>query len=587
MTGILKKSIVLGLAATSIAGLLADETLKLGETLDSFSLYDTQRRARSLEDYADAKAIAVVFGTTECPLVNLYLPTLKTLHKLYHPQGTALLMVNPDPGDSFNRVAGHAWEHQLPFPVLKDFDQALAQRLGATRTPEVFLFDADRQLVYRGRIDDQYTVTHRRPVAGSLDFSNALDQVLAGKDVTRTATKATGCVIDYAANNFADKELTFTKDIAPIVSAKCLECHRKGQVGQISFTTYGQVKRFSKTIREVVSEQRMPPWHADPDYGTFMNNRSLTDDQRNQFVAWIDQGCPQGEGPATADRGDDLASWSIGEPDLILTMPEEQKVPASGVVDYRYVTVDPGFTEDVWIQAAEAKPGNAEVVHHVIAYIIEPGRRVFDRDGETAILVGWAPGDMPAEYPVGVARRIAAGSKIRFELHYTPNGEETVDLSQVGIKFAPDRPQREIHTNIMWQRELRIPPGTARHAETSTYTFRDDAQILSLMPHMHLRGVAAKYVLDRPDGKRETLLSVPSYDFNWQSVYRFEKPISVPKGARLTVTGVWDNSADNPNNPDASRSVPWGEQTWDEMLNGWVDFIYDNPVNEREVAIVP
>ena len=586
MTGSLKNLIALGLVVTSIASPLADQPLKFGETLDSFSLYDTQRRARSLDDYESAKAVAVIFGTTECPLVNLYLPTLKTLHQQYHPKGTALLMVNPDPGDSFNRVAGHAWEHQLPFPVLKDFDQKLARRLGASRTPEVFLFDEDRQLVYRGRIDDQYTVTHRRPVAGTHDFRQALDQVLAGEVVSQRRTKATGCVIDYASNSYDGEKLTYTEDIASMVASKCLECHRKGQVGQISFTTYRQVKRFSKTIREVISEQRMPPWHADPEYGVFMNNRSLSDDQRDRFIAWIDQGCPEGEGVTTAGGDEVSAPWSIGTPDLILEMPEEQVVPASGVVDYRYVTIDPGFTEDVWIQAAEAKPGNAEVVHHVIAYIVEPGKRVFDRDGETAILVGWAPGDMPAEYPEGVARRIAAGSEIRFELHYTPNGKETTDLSRVGIKFASDRPQREIHTNIMWQRELRIPPGVPRHSESSTYTFRDDAQILSLMPRMHLRGVAARYLLQLPDGKQKTLLSVPSYDFNWQSVYRFEKPIPVPKGAQLTVTGVWDNSADNPNNPDASRTVPWGEQTWDEMLNGWVDFVYDRPLNDREVAVV-
>ncbi len=563
---------------------VSGKPLEIGAPLPEFSLYDTQRRLRSAEDYGQSKALALVFASTECPLVKLYVPTLKELATRYESQGVQFVMINADPGDSFNRVAGHAWEQKLPFPVLKDFDQKLAADLGATRTPEAYVFDAKGVLRYRGRIDDQYTVTHRRAAAKENDLAQALDQILSGQAVATALTTATGCVIDYEANGFAGKALTYRKDIAPIVASKCSECHQKGGVGQMTITSYAKVKRFSKTIREVISEQRMPPWHADPHYGDFRNNRSLTNDERDQLLAWIDGGCVEGEAKPVVAKAAEPKGWVIGTPDLVIELPKEEAVPASGTVDYRYQTVDPGFTEDVWIQAAEAQPGNAEVVHHVIAYIIAPGKRVFDRDGETAILVGWAPGDMPSQYDEGIARRVPAGSKIRFELHYTPNGEATVDRSRIGIVFAKQQPAREIHTNIMWQRELRIPSGAPWHAETSTYQFRDDARILSLMPHMHLRGTAARYVLELPDGTSETLLSVPNYDFNWQSVYRFKEPLSVPKGARLTVTGVWDNSEDNPNNPDSTREVPWGEQTWDEMLNGWVDFVYEKPDHPRDLA---
>ena len=578
------------LTAISAVGVFLSQTsrggtISLGESLDEFSLYDCQRRLRSWDDYADAKAVAFVFGSTSCPLANLYLPTLKSLHQEYQERGVGLIMINSDPGDSFNRVAGHAWEHELPFGVLKDFDQTLARRLGAKRTPEVFLFDETHRLVYKGRINDQYTVTHRRPKVGDHDLKVALDQVLAGQSVTRASTTATGCVIDYAENPYSKRALTYGKDIAPLMSRRCLECHQKGGVGQIAFTAYPQVKRFAETIREVVTEERMPPWHADPHYGDFLNNRSLSKDERNRLLAWIDAGCPEGDSndaelATVAQDGE----WTIGTPDLVLAMPQEERVPASGVVDYQYYTVDRGFEEDVWVQSAEALPGNAEVVHHIIAYIVAPGKRVFDRDGETSILVGWAPGDMPSRYPEGVARRIPAGAKLRFELHYTPNGQETVDRSKIGIRFAKERPEREIHTNIMWQRELSIPPGARWHSRKATYRFRDDARILSLMPHMHLRGVAARYILRDPDGKEEMVLQVPSYDFNWQSIYRFEEPLLVRKGSRLTVTGVWDNSADNPNNPDPKRTVSWGEQTFDEMLNGWVDFVYERPDNPRTLA---
>ena len=580
---------ILALACLAFSPAGAVQAISLGDSLPEFSLYDTKRRLRGNEDFDAAKAIAIVFATTECPLVNLYLPKLKGLQEKYAPQGVQLVMVNADPGDSFVRVAGHRWERELNFPVLKDFDQSLAAVLGAKRTPEVFLFDGDKKLAYRGRIDDQFTVTHRRSEAEEHDFVDALEQVLAGETVSKPEVEATGCVLDYPENEFAGEGLTYHGNIAKIFDAKCLECHQKGKVGQISFTTYRQVKRFSKTIREVVSEQRMPPWFADSHYGEFRNTLELSDDERAQLMAWIDEGCERGEAPTeVAFREDADEEWTIGTPDLVLSMPEAEKVPATGVVDYKYYTVDPGFEEDVWIQAAEAKPGNAEVVHHVIAYVVAPGKRIFERDGETAILVGWAPGDMPAMYPQGIARRIEAGSKLRFELHYTPNGEETFDQSRVGIKFSKVAPQREIHTNIMWKRDLNIPAGASWHEERAVYKFRDDARILSLVPHMHLRGIAARYTLKFPGGKTETILSVPYYDFNWQSVYRFADPLQVPQGTELTVTGVWDNSADNPNitREQANQSVTWGEQTFEEMLNGWVDFVYEKADQPEEVAIV-
>jgi hypothetical protein len=256
-------------------------------------------------------------------------------------------------------------------------------------------------------------------------------------------------------------------------------------------------------------------------------------------------------------------------------MDKEFTVPASGVLDYKRFTVDPGFKEDVWIQAAECRPGNRAVVHHILVYVLAPGKlNPYDPDGTAYTLAGWAPGDMPAVYPPGTARRVKAGSKLVFEVHYTPNGTEQTDRSSVGVVFAKKPPERIAETNILANLALRIPPGAASHKGQMVYTFPDDALVLSFMPHMHLRGTAAKYVATYPDGKTETLLSVPDYDFNWQSVYRFEKPLSIPKGTKLTWTGYWDNSADNPRNPDPKAEVRWGLQTWDEMQNGWMDVVW-------------
>jgi hypothetical protein len=267
--------------------------------------------------------------------------------------------------------------------------------------------------------------------------------------------------------------------------------------------------------------------------------------------------------------------WKIGEPDQVFTMGQEFKVPATGVLDYQRFVVDPDFKHDVWVQAAECRPGNREIVHHILVYILAPGRRdPYDRDGTAATLVGWAPGDMPANYPPDTGRLIPAGSTLLFEVHYTPNGTAQTDRSSVGIRLAKSPPANSVEMNILANMLLRIPANASNHKGQMTFIFPDDALVLSFMPHMHLRGTSARYDLAYTDGKTETLLSVPDYDFGWQSVYRFEKPLHVSKGSRLTWTGHWDNSADNPRNPDPTKTVRWGLQTWDEMQNGWMEVVW-------------
>jgi len=249
-------------------------------------------------------------------------------------------------------------------------------------------------------------------------------------------------------------------------------------------------------------------------------------------------------------------------------------VPATGVLDYQNFVVDPGLKEDSWVQMAEARPGNRAVVHHILVYLQAPGKQRFAADGTASMLVGWAPGDMPVRYPQGTARLVPAGSKFVFEVHYTPNGTEQSDRSSVGVVFAKGPPERAAETNILANARLRVPPNTAQHSEDLQYTFRDNALLLSFMPHLHLRGLRAKYVATYPDGRSETLLFVPDYDFNWQSVYRYREPLEIPKGTKLTFTATWDNSRDNPRNPDASKEIRWGLQTWDEMQNGWMEVVW-------------
>jgi peroxiredoxin len=546
-----------------------------GAKVSGFSLKDIHRRPRSLDDYKDKKAVVVAFLDTECPLSNLYVPTLIGLHKQYADKGVQFVAIFASNQDTFIRVSAHAQEREVPFPVLKDFDQKVLDGFGAKRTPEVFLLDAGRVIRYHGRIDDQYGIGFRREKPTRHDLKDAIDELLAGKDITTSRTEVSGCVIERAKKMPVKEEVTYTKHVAPIMQKRCQECHRPDEIGPFPLLTYDDAKKRAGRIREALVEQRMPPWYADPRHGKFLNDRRLPQEELDTLLAWIDNGTVKGDDKDLPPPVKFVKGWKIGEPDKIYTMEKEFKVPAAGVLNYQRFTVDPGLKEDAWIQASECRPGNRAVVHHILVYVLAPGKtNPYSADGTAATLAGWAPGDMPAIYPPGTARLIPAGSKLMFEVHYTPNGTEQTDRSSVGVIFAKKPPEYHAETNILANLMVRIPPKQANVKGEITYTFPEDALVLSFMPHMHLRGTSAKYVAVYPDGKRETLLSVPDYDFSWQSVYRFAEPLKIPKGTKLIWTGHWDNSADNPRNPDPTKEVRWGLQTWDEMQNGWMDVVW-------------
>jgi peroxiredoxin len=547
-----------------------------GATVANFTLKDVHRRPRSLDGFKDRKAFVVVFLGTECPLANLYVPTLIALDKQYAPRGVQFLGINSNVQDSFLRVSAHAQEREVPFPVLKDFDHKVADSFGARRTPEAFLLDAGRVIRYHGRIDDQYGLGFRRARPTSLDLKDALDQLLAGKPIRTPTTEAPGCLLARASKPRVKGPVTFARHVAPILQKRCQECHRPGQIGPMALLSYQSAKDWADTIHEVVLEERMPPWHADPRHGKFNNDRRLGRAEIDTLLAWVEQGCVKGDDRDLPPPVKFPEGWRISTPDTVFRMPLEFKVPASGVLPYKRFTVDPGFKKDVWVQAAEVRPGNRAVVHHVLVYIQAPGKPIYAKDGTASSLTGWAPGSMPASYPAGTAKRVPAGSKLVFEVHYTPNGTEQSDRTSVGVIFAKKPPERAVETNILANMGLKIPPGAANHRGQLDYTFRADALLLSFLPHMHLRGVSAKYVATFPDGRTETLLSVPDYDFNWQTPYRFARPLVIPKGTRLSWIGRWDNSADNPRNPDPKKEVRWGLQTWDEMQNGWMELVWQN-----------
>jgi peroxiredoxin len=575
-------SLVLGAWAAFLAvapALNADTTGdQIGKKIAAFTLNDSNGKSVSLSALREKKALVVVFIGTECPLSNLYMVRLAELAREFRPRGVSFLAINSNSQDTQERMADHAKKHPLPFPILKDDKNVIADRFGARRTPEAFVLDGERRIRYQGRIDDQFGIGYKRAGPTRRDLALALDEVLAGKTVTSPTTPVTGCRIGRVKAPRRDGEVSYSRHVARILQNRCQECHRPGQIGPMSLLTYNDAVNWSDTIREVLEDGRMPPWHADPRYGKFRNDRRLSAEDKRTLLAWIEQGTPRGDDKDLPPPVRFESEWKIGKPDVILRMPTEFEVPAKMPkygVPYKKFVVDPQFTEDKWVTRAEARAGAPAVVHHIVVFIVPPGARFFEGNPRTPTLCGTAPGDMPLILPEGTAKKIPKDSQLVFEMHYTPNGTAQKDRSSIGLVFARKPPQRAVRAQPVFNLAFRIPPGAASHKVESWYTLKQDGYIVGFMPHMHLRGKDFLYEAIYPDGKKEILLSVPRYDFNWQSVYRPLAPIPMPRGSRLHCIAHFDNSAENPNNPDPTRTVIWGDQTWEEMMIGWTDFAFD------------
>lgn len=556
----------------------ATPTDSLGKKVPDFQLKDTTGKAVALADLKDRRAVVVIFIGTECPINNAYMPRLAELHREFAPQAAQFLAVNANRQDTLERIAEHARKHALPFPVLKDDGNRVADSFAAARTPEVFVLDAELTIRYRGRIDDQYGIGYKRAKATRRDLAEALQEVLAGKTVSQAALPVSGCRI--ARQNAVKDEgpITFSKHVAAILQKHCQECHRPGQIGPMPLLTYDDAVAWSETIREVIEDRRMPPWHADPRYGKFSTSRCLSDEDRQTLLHWLEQGTPRGDDRELPPPRIFPEGWTIGKPDLVLTMPEEFAVPAEapkGGVPYKHFFVDTGFKEDRWVERSESRAGAPSVVHHILIFILPPGKRFFPGAPGNPVLGGTAPGDMPLMLAPGTAKKIPAGSQLVFQMHYTPNGVACKDRSSVALIFAKQHPERRVHTVPIPNLRLFIPPGDDNYQSEAWFRFKEDAHVIGFMPHMHVRGKDFLYEAVYPDGKKEILLSVPRYDFNWQTCYRCEKPVPMPKGTKIHCVAHFDNSAKNPNNPDPTRMVFWGDQTWEEMMIGWLDFYYD------------
>ena len=549
----------------------------IGTPIVGFELTDDRGDVHRLSDWQGSRVVTIIVLGAKCPVAELYATTLSRLADQYEPRGVAFIGIAPNGRDTPSALARFAAAHGLRFPIFADLGGDVAARLGATRTPEVVVLDDRRRIRYRGRIDDQYAVGSRRGEARRHDLIGALDDILDGRPVSRPETEAAGCPIEDRTPAAMPAELTYCRDIAPILQRRCAGCHRPGQVAPFSLTTYRQAAGWSAAIAEAVEEGRMPPWHADPRHGRFANDARLTDPERRRIVDWARGGAPEGDPAELPPPAAFPSGWRIPEPDRVIAMPQPFLVPAQGVVDYQFFEVDPGFREDTWIRGAEIRPGNRKVVHHCNVFLKAPGsRNDVDAQGELGsyCLAATTPGAPPMLLPEGMAKRVPAGWRLVFVVHYSPIGTVQTDRTCIGLLFAdPSSVRQEVATNLMFDPSLRIPPHAADHRVERSRRFDEDVLLLAMFPHMHLRGKSFRYEAIYPDGREEILLDVPRYDFNWQNRYELAEPKRLPAGTLLRCIARYDNSRDNPANPNPDATVRTGRQSWDEMFNGYYDIV--------------
>jgi thiol-disulfide isomerase/thioredoxin len=514
--------------------------------------------------------VVLAFLGTECPLAQLYAPRLEQLSQKYAGRGVTFLGVNSNQQDSVSEMAAYVKRTGITFYLGKDLRNQMADAIEAKRTPEVFVLDGQRRVRYRGRIDDQYGVGYSRSAAKRHDLAMAIDQLLAGKKVTVDRTAAVGCHIGRLRPVTGSNEVTYHGHVQPLLKKHCVQCHQPGEIGPFSLTDYQEVAGWAETIQEVVQLQRMPPWHASPRHGSFRNARFMSDQEKSLLRRWVAAGAPEGK-PVTGNGGGEpkpAVRPNPWKPDVTIAMRERAfDVAAEGVVQYQYFVVDPGFKEDKWVSDAKIVPGNRSVVHHAIVFVRPPGNT---RTRGFGWLTGYVPGQSNTALPAGLARRIPAGSKLVFQMHYTPVGKVVEDRTRIEMKFVEAASvQHEVLTMLAMNRDFEIPPGVANFREEALVDeFPQGARLLAIAPHMHVRGKSFRFVHQRGSESR-ILLDVPRYDFNWQHVYELRDYLELKPGDRLQCVAHFDNSSQNPVNPDPTATVRWGDQTWEEMLIGY------------------
>jgi peroxiredoxin/mono/diheme cytochrome c family protein len=546
------------------------------------SLKTVEGKEVKLNGAVGKSGLVIAFTNTTCSICKKYGPTLTQVEETLAAKGVALLFVNPTANEKLEDIKAFVAAHTLKGPYVHDRDGTFAKTLGATSTAEVFLLDKQRTVIYRGALDDQYGLGYAHDAPKRTYLLDAVTALLTNRTVDPAATTAPGCELDLSAAKAAPVGVTYHNRISRIIQTNCIECHRTGGVGPFSLEKYEDVVAHAGMIRKVVEKGTMPPWFAAPagdgKSSHWANDRSVPAADKADLFAWLKSDRPKGD-PADAPLPRTYADgWLIGKPDAVFEFPKAVAVKANGTMPYQNITVETKLTEDKWVKAVEVRPSAREVVHHVLVFVLPPGKEDADdsRDAAAGERKGffaiYVPGQSVLSYPDGFAKRLPKGSRLRFQMHYTPNGTATEDKTRIGLVFAEKAPQYEVKVVGIVNAGFRIPPGADNHPVDATLRVPLSATALGFLPHMHLRGKAFRYEITPAGGKSETVLDIPHYDFNWQLYYRLAEPRPLPPGTVVKATGWYDNSDKNPANPNSKVTVRWGPQTTDEMMLGYLEY---------------
>lgn len=562
---------------------------------------DVNGERHGAADLAAAKATVFVFAATQCPISNQYTSRINALATGYAKRGVRFVLVNSDAADSRETVIRDARARKVSFPVVKDNGTMLADRLGASTTPEAIIVDPAGVVRYLGRIDDNADpakITRH-------DAREALDDLLAGRPVARARTRAFGCEIfrDVPAPvKVASASVTYARDVAPILNENCVVCHRAGDVGPFALERYEQAKVWAKQIKDYSARRIMPPWKAAPLPGVaFHDARWLSDRQIATLGAWADAGAPLGEkknlppAPKLFPPGD----WPLGKPDVVAAPARPYHLSADGRDVYRNFALPIDFDQDRYVSAFDFKPTNRQIVHHIIAYIDPTGETAAAKEGketEPGWSVsgggsgianagwgdGWAPGMTPRRLEKGVAVKIPRGAKLVLQIHYHKTGKPEVDQSQVALYFAKEPAQHVLQTAPLGNPLFVLQPGVAGQEVKAALIAPFDLTVRTILPHMHLLGKTMRVWATLPDGTEKTLIKIENWEFNWQTTYRYVQPVRLPKGTRVSLVATYDNTTANPNQPfNPPQLVHFGEQTTDEMCFAFVGFTRDAPNGDQ------
>ncbi len=561
----------------------------------SFNLPDTAGVQHTAAEFRQSKAVVFAFVATDCPISNSYAPELARIYAAYAPRGVAFYAVHSDPAVSAEEIRTHAKDYGFPFPVLLDRKQQLARFTGVKATLEIAVIAPSGTLLYRGRVDDRtvdFGKTRFQPTRQDLRI--ALDEILAGKPVSQPFTKAIGCAIPFAELQ-RPVGVTFSKDVAPILFRSCAGCHRPGEVAPFSLLTYADAAKRAALIARVTANRYMPPWLPEPGYGHFQGERRLTDEQITTLQQWADSGATEGDPAQLPPTPQFAGSWHFGTPDLTVRMSTPFAVAAEGADQYQCFDIPLHLSEDKYVRALEFRPGARSVVHHAL-FLLDAGHAArrngmaytcFGTPGflPSGALGGWTPGMQPVRMPEGLQIPLRKGSDLVMQIHYHPTGKNESDQSALGLYFTDKPPQKRIADVALFSNHIEIPAGDRAYKVRDHFTSPVALDVIGIIPHAHYICKDMKGWAILPDGRKQWLIWIRDWNFNWQEQYRYSTPLKLPAETRFEMEFTYDNSETNPRNPNhPPKRVEWGPDSTDEMAGLHVQVVPQNMDDWHELG---